>query len=271
MQFLSEKLGRDINSFDDLAPVLEPASPLDERIEAISKVVQETGRSPQDWFTYQSLNPSEMDDMMAVRVSMATDYKDLDSQEIELLLKSKYKLDTSLYTDDEVKLSQLQLKMDAAKSREKISGLRETYRAPEVDKQSQEIEPIVDDEWIANMRESVSGIDGLEFSLGQDTSFTFGLDDNYKSQLMDKNARLDEYFDPYIRDDGSWDVDTLSSHRALIDNIDSIAQSIYRKGLSDGQRSLVDKAANVQANTPQEQKTDNQDPVMAQIRQYMMG
>lgn len=271
MQFLSEKLGRDINSFDDLAPVLEPASPLDERIEAISKFVQETGRSPQDWFTYQSLNPSEMDDMMAVRVSMATDYKDLDSQEIELLLKSKYKLDTSLYTDDEVKLSQLQLKMDAAKSREKISGLRETYRAPEVDQQSQEIESIVDDEWIANMRESVSGIEGLEFSLGQDTSFTFGLDDNYKSQLMDKNARLDEYFDPYIRDDGSWDVDTLSSHRALIDNIDSIAQSIYRKGLSDGQRSLVDKAANVQANTPQEQKTDNQDPVMAQIRQYMMG
>lgn len=271
MQFLSEKLGRDINSFDDLSPIVEPASPLDERIEAISKFVQETGRSPQDWFTYQSLNPSEMDDMMAVRVNMATDYKDLDSQEIELLLKSKYKLDTSLYTDDEVKLSQLQLKMDAAKSREKISGLRETYRAPEVEQQSQEIESIVDDEWIANMRESVSSIEGLEFSLGQDESFTFGLDDNYKFQLMDKNARLDEYFDPYIRDDGSWDVDTLSSHRALIDNIDTIAQSIYRKGLSDGQRSLVDKAANVQANTPQEQKTNNQDPVMAQIRQYMMG
>lgn len=269
MSFLSEKLGREINTFDDLTPVVEPSTPLDERVKAIAKFVQETGRSPQDWFTYQSLNPSEMDDMMAVRVNMATEYKDLDGQEIDLLLKSKYKLDTTLYTDDEVKLSQLQLKMDAAQARERITDLRESYRAPEAQQKSEEPQSIVDDEWIANMRQSVEGITGLEFTLGQDESFTFGLDDSYKSQLMDKNARLDEYFDPYIRDDGSWDIDTLSSHRALIDNIDSITQSIYRKGLSDGQRGLVNKAANVSTTSPVEQNLNNQgDPVIEQIKQY---
>jgi len=117
MSFLSEKLGREINSIEDLSPVVEPSTPLDERVEAIAKFVQETGRSPQDWFTYQSLNPSEMDDMMAVRVNMATEYKDLNGQEIDLLLKSKYKLDNTLFTDDEIKLSQLQLKIDAAQAR----------------------------------------------------------------------------------------------------------------------------------------------------------
>jgi hypothetical protein len=268
MSFLSEKLGREINSIEDLSPVVEPSTPLDERVEAIAKFVQETGRSPQDWFTYQSLNPSEMDDMMAVRVNMATEYKDLNGQEIDLLLKSKYKLDNTLFTDDEIKLSQLQLKIDAAQARERITSLRESYRAPEV-QQSQEPQSIVDDQWIANMRQTVQGIDGLEFSLGQDETFTFGLDDKYKAQLMDKNARLDEYFDPYIRDDGSWDIDSLSSHRALIDNIDVIAQSIYRKGLSDGQRGLVNKAANVSTTSPVQQNlNNNSDPVIEQIKQY---
>jgi hypothetical protein len=272
MNFLSERLGRQITSFEDLSPITEPANPLDERVEAIAKFVQETGRSPQDWFTYQSLNPSEMDDVMAVRVSMATEYKDLSGQEIDLLMKSKYKLNPDIYTDEEIQLSQLQLKIDAAESRKRITDLRETYRAPEVEQQSQEPQSIVDEEWIANMSREVDSLTGLEFDLGPDKTFTFGLEDNYKSQLKAKNARLDEYFDPYIRDDGSWDIDTLSSHRALIDNIDVIAQSIYRQGLSDGQRGLVEKAANVRVNTPQQQNNNNtSDPVVDQLKQFMSG
>ena len=272
MSFLSEKLGRDITSLEDLSPVTEPANPLDERVEAIAKFVQETGRSPQDWFTYQSLNPSEMDDVMAVRVNMATEYKDLSGQEIDLLMKSKYKLDADLHSEEEIQLSQLQLKIDAAESRKRIVDLRESYRAPEAQQQNQETQPIVDDEWISHMSREVDSLTGLEFDLGQDKTFTFGLEDNYKSQLKDKNARLDEYFDAYIRDDGSWDIDTLSSHRALVDNIDQIAQSLYRQGLSDGQRGLVEKAANVQANTPQQQNNNNNsDPVVDQLKQIMLG
>lgn len=272
MSFLSEKLGRDITSLEDLSPVTEPANPLDERVEAIAKFVQETGRSPQDWFTYQSLNPSEMDDVMAVRVNMATEYKDLSGQEIDLLMKSKYKLDADLHSEEEIQLSQLQLKIDAAESRKRIVDLRESYRAPEAQQQGQEPQSIVDDEWISHMSREVDSLTGLEFDLGQDKTFTFGLEDNYKSQLKDKNARLDEYFDPYIRDDGSWDIDTLSSHRALVDNIDQIAQSLYRQGLSDGQRGLVEKAANVQASTPQQQNNNNDsDPVISQLKQIMGG
>ena len=272
MTFLSERLGRDITSLEDLSPVTEPASPLDERVEAIAKFVQETGRSPQDWFTYQSLNPSEMDDVMAVRVSMATEYKDLSGQEIDLLMQSKYKLNPDIHSEEEIQLSQLQLKIDAAESRKRITDLRETYRAPEVEQQNQEVESIIDEQWIANMNREVDSLTGLEFDLGPEKTFTFGLEDNYKSQLKDKNARLDEYFDPYIRDDGSWDIDTLSSHRALIDNIDQIAQSIYRQGLSDGQRGLVEKAANVQAGTPQQQNINNtSDPVVDQLKQIMQG
>lgn len=110
---------------------------------------------------------------------------------------------------------------------------------------------------------------GLEFDLGNDRNFTFGLEDGYKSQLKQKNARLDEYFDPYINQDGSWDYETLSSHRAVVDNIDAIVSSAYKQGLGDGQRTLVDKAANVQSQPPVEGSGQAIDPVASQLKNVM--
>ena len=83
-------------------------------------------------------------------------------------------------------------------------------------------ESIIDDNWISEMSKEVDALTGLEFDLGDEKTFEFGLDDQYKSQLKNRNARLDEFFDPYVREDGTWDYDLLSSHMAVIDNIDSI-------------------------------------------------
>ena len=99
--YLSEKLGRDINSLDSLSSPQQNA--LDERVEAIAKFVEETGRTPQDWFAYQQLNTSEMDDMTAIRVNMAGEYPDLTREELNLLIGSKYKLDVDVHTEQEIK------------------------------------------------------------------------------------------------------------------------------------------------------------------------
>ena len=102
------------------------------------------------------------------------------------------------------------------------------------------------------MSSEVDTLEGLEFDLGDGNSFTFRINDNYKNELKDINANLDTYFDDYIRDDGSWDFDMLSSHRAVIDNIDSIVAEAYKQGLSNGQKNIVNRAANVQAQIPNE-------------------
>ena len=264
--YLSEKLGRDITSLDALSEPQQSA--LDERIEAIANFVQETGRNPEDWFAYQQLNPSEMDDVTAIRVNMASEYPDLSSEELNLLVGSKYKLDTDLYSEDEVKLSRLQMKIDAQKAKESIEGLRSTYKAPE--RQEASTDSVINDKWISDMTKEVQAMEGLEFDLGNDKTFSFGLDDNYKSQLIEKNTQLDNYFDPYVRQDGSWDYDTLSSHRAVIDNIDKIVASAYRQGTSDGQRGLVDKAANVSTNSPQS-APQNENPLADQMRDILRG
>jgi hypothetical protein len=264
--YLSERLGRDITSFDELAAPQQ----LDEGLEVIAKFVQDTGRRPEDWFAYQQLNPSEMDDFTALRVQMASDHPNLSGEEVNLLLKSKYKLDPDVHTEQEIQLSQLQLKMDGQKAKDSIEALRSGYIAPQQPEAQEAEAPLIDESWVAEMAYNVDALTGLEFDLGGEKTFTFGLDDAYKGELKQKNAQLENYFDPYVREDGSWDYDLLSSHRAVVDNIDTIVQSAYRQGMSDGQRGVVTNAANVQAAAPKDASGQNQtNPLADQVRQIL--
>tara|TARA_R100000544_G_scaffold4333_1_gene1658 strand:- start:90 stop:1157 length:1068 start_codon:yes stop_codon:yes gene_type:complete len=264
--FLSEKLGREVSSFDDLASAQSESRQLDERIQAIADFVETTGRPPRDWFAYQSLNPSEMDDATAVRINLSADYPNLSSEEINMLVSDKYKLDSDLYSEEEMKLSRLQLKIDASKAKQSIESIRNQYNAPDP---SVSRKSLVDDEWVSNMSEEVDSMTGVEFDLGNGKSFTFGLDENYKTSLKDKNARIDDYFQPYIQEDGKWDFDTLNSHRVVVDNIDSIVANAYKQGLGDGQKSLVDRAANVSMDTARPSNNQNVNSVAAQLKQQL--
>lgn len=267
LEYMSEKLGRQLTSFDELSSSAGTQQQLDERVEAIARFVQETGRSPEDWFAYQRLNPSEMDDYNAVRVHMATEYNGLSPDEVNTLMQGKYKLNPDIYSEDEVKMAQLQLKIDAQNAKAAIERMRDSYKLPAQKQTSApDDDPIITDEWISNMSKEVDSLTGLEFDLGNGKTWTFGLNDQYKSTLKEKNAKLDEFFDPYVRNDGSWDYDTLSSHRAVLDNIDHIVSSVYRQGLSDGQRGVVKTAANVSSTSPVQSQAPTSNPLTEQLR-----
>mgnify|MGYP006889508134 CR=1 FL=1 len=272
LKYMSERLGREFNSFEDFTQPEVQQQQLDERVDAIARFVSETGRSPEDWFAYQRLNPSEMDDFNAVRVHMATEYNNLTADEVGTLMQGKYKLNPDLYGEEEVKMAQLQLKIDAQNAKEAIGRMRDSYKLPAQEQRSTEdVDPIITDEWIANMSKEVDSLSGLEFDLGNGKNWTFGLNDQYKSTLKEKNAKLDEFFDPYVREDGSWDYDTLSSHRAVLDNIDHIVSSIYKQGLSDGQRGVVTTAANVSTKSPVQSQAPTSNPLSEQLRNIMGG
>ena len=264
--FLSERLGRQVQSFDEIA---QPRA-LDERIETIARFVEETGRRPEDWFAYQRLNTSEMDDMTAIRVQMSADNPSLSGEEVNLLVQSKYRTSSEASEEDK-RLVQLQMKMDGQKAKAAIEELRQGYKAPEVQEQpAAEPERLVDEAWVYEMAQNVDALQGLEFDLGGDKTFTFGMDDQYRQQLKYKNANLENYFDPYVREDGSWDFDLLSSHRTVVDNIDKIVQAAYRQGMSEGQRGVVQNAANVHTQSPNDSAgQQNSNPLGEQVKQIL--
>jgi hypothetical protein len=264
-QYLSETLGVELQSIEALKDMMVPKeAEIDERVKVIADFVSETGRSPEDWFKYQSINPSEMDDMTAVKLSMINDYPDLSGEEIDMLVGSKYKLDEDLYTDDEIKLSKLQLKIDANKSRQQIEELRSSYTLPLENNDSTDVSSPIDEQWISSMKRETEALEALTFEL-PGGEFNFGITDEYKNQLVSKNANIESFFDQYVDSNGQWDYDKFNTHQALVDNIDAIAKSLYQQGLSDGQRKIVEQAANVSTQSPGVAQAQPQDDLAKQI------
>ena len=267
--YLSERLGREINNLDELNQ--QPA--VDERVQAIADFVAETGRKPEDWFTYQSMNPTEMDDLTVVRVQMSQQYPNLSFDEINMLVGNKYKLDPSVYDEGEVQMSTLQLKIDATDARGEIEKIRETYKAPMQEETVQRTGLGLDENWMRSMATETEAMEAIEFDLGNDKTFTFGLNDSHKQSLMSRNKNLDSFFDGYVNSDGSWDYDKLNSHFAVIDNIDTIVASAYRQGLGDGQKTVVSNAANISTDTApsSSQNLNQENPLAAQVRDLLRG
>ncbi len=266
--YVSERLGREVKSFDEFS---QPQSAIDDRVQKIAEFVQNTGRAPEDWFKYQSLNPSEMDDLTAVRIKYSQDYPDLNFNEINTLIGAKYKMNPDEFSEDEIKVSALQLKIDGTDARKNIEEIRNTYAAPVQQRTSEQEESYFTEDWAQNMQRETSSFEGLEFDLGNGKNFNFGVGENYRKTLVSNHQNAENYLDRYVDSNGNWDYDTFNSHQTLIDNIDNIVSSAYRQGMGDGQRGLVNKAANVSTNTPSQNAAQNNTNSLAEQVKNIMG
>lgn len=277
---VGEMLGFEGLSKDSLLERLNTqteATELDPRVKAIADFVAETGRDPQDWFAYQAMNPSEMDDITVMRQQLKQQYPDLSDSDADLLLDNKYKLDEDVHGEQDARLGKLQLSMDAQNARKDLEGLRESYKAPVAQtapEEPAEIESPITAEWISQMSAQVDDMEALEFSVGKDDTFSFGLTDSYKSSLKQSQASLDEYFDQYVDDSGNWDFAKLNVHRTLIDNIESIVDAAYKQGISAGTSNVVKQAVNPSNVTPSSNATSSsssEDKVRQQILNALQG
>ena len=268
--YLSKTLGL---TLEDISSRINTPADIDERIAPILQFVNDTGRSPEDWFRYQSLNPSEMDDLTVIKMQMMVDYPELTVDDVSMLVSNKYKTDADLYDENEVKMAQLQMKIDSGKARKEIQGVRDSYLMPvETTPQQVQSEPesIIDEKWVQSMSMDVDSLDAIDFDLSGGKVFSYGINDRYRENLKNKNAKLDEYFDQYVDNQGRWDFEKLSMHRTVVDNIDEIVKAIYQQGLGDGQRKVVESAANIQTKTPElGNVVDGKDKIAEQVRNIM--
>jgi hypothetical protein len=272
LEYMSERLGREISSFDELQETQNTSTSIDKSLVSLNRFVQETGRGVEDWLAYQQLNTSEMDDLTAVRMQMKSQYgQNVSNDDLNLLIEDKYNLDEDIYDESEIKLAKLQLKLDADKARREIEDFRSKYEKPK-SQVSAEPESLIDETWVNDMSAEVDALEGIEFQVSKDKSFTFGLEDSYKSELKSKNERIEDFFTPYVNEAGQWDFEKWNMHQAVLDNIETIVKSAYSQGLGDGQLGLVDKAANVQYTDPAQVAkgtAPNEGSVNEQLRQAL--
>jgi len=270
-----EQLLERLNTEQTPAPVeLDPA------VKVIADFVAETGSSVEEWFAYQSLNPSEMDDVSVMRNNLQRQYPDLSNEDADLLLENKYKLDTDLHTEQDARLGSLQLKMDAQNARKELESVRSNYLAPVAKEPVQapvqeEIESPITSEWISAMSTVADDMEALEFNVGKDQSFAFGISDSYKAELKQSQAKMDEYFDQYVSEEGDWDFEKLNVHRTILDNIENIVDAAFKQGLSQGTSNVVKQAVNPSDVNPSSSSApssaSSEDKVRQQILNALQG
>ena len=247
--YLTETIGV---SLEDLQERLERPA-VDERIRPILDFIEKTGRDPQDWFMYQQTDPAKMDNAAVLRMQMLSENPDMLPEDAQMLVENRYKLDDELIDDRERKLLDLQMRMDANKARKEISSLRESYAAP-IKKETQrqttpEVQKIANDNWIQEAQSEIESLEGIDFEIG-DKTFTFGLNQSTKGLLRSKSAQVDAYMDQYIAADGTWNHELFNTHQVVLNSIDEIVGAVYKQGISDGQRNVVQEAANVGTTAP---------------------
>jgi hypothetical protein len=212
-----------------------------------------------------------MDDLSVVKLQMQNDFPDLSRDDIDMLVSAKYKTDGEFLDEKEQKMAALQLKIDAGNARKQIEGLRSNYLKPveRTAEQEPQVESFVDEQWVSTMMQEADALDGIDFELPGEKVFTFGIGDKYRESLKSKNANLESYFDQYVDRDGNWNHEMFNMHRTVVDNIDEIVRAVYQQGMSDGQRRVVETAANVKVNTPNVGNVQPGNNIEEQLRQII--
>lgn len=265
--YLQESLGMTLEQIGKSKPAV------DERIQPILDFIEKTGRGPEEWFLYQQMDPTKMDDKTVLTMEIMAQYPDLDRSEVQLMLESKYKIDDDLLDDRERKVLDLQMKMDANKARKSISEMRDGYTLPKESGKQTPSAPqgIVNDRFLSEAYSEIEALEGIDFEIGEKT-FTFGLNNSTKNALKGKNAQIDAYLDQYKAQDGSWNHELFNVHQTVLSNIDEIVKAVYNQGISDGQRKVVTGAANIDNSSPKQgQGNQSVSKLEEQITQILGG
>lgn len=255
---LSEKLGKELTSFDDLKPTTNKWFE-DQEIAKIIEFKEKTNRSLNDFMLYQSIDTSEMDDMNAVQLKYQLEYPELTYEERQELIKDAYKLDEDEYDESVVKRAKVRLKADAVKAKKEIEAMRKDFLLPkQVEQQADSInngqqeESIFDDKWKSDRARSIDGINVLRFNVeGSDEPFNIALTNEMKQSI--KGINPEGIFDRYIDDNDNWNHNLFNADQVVLNNIQTIVNNAIKHGISIGQKKIVETASNASSKSPSEQ------------------
>ena len=153
LQYLSEKLGRDINSFDDLNNNNQPVESNDfasDQLKVINDYIKNTGRTVQDYINTQTVDLSNVSDEAVLREYIRLDNPKLTDAELNDYLTETYRTDKEKHSAREMNAGKVQLTKDAKAARDYFNQIKQEYAMPSESKQQ-----VLSDEdrqaWIGEM------------------------------------------------------------------------------------------------------------------------
>tara|TARA_R100001163_G_scaffold65333_1_gene62156 strand:- start:2004 stop:3194 length:1191 start_codon:yes stop_codon:yes gene_type:complete len=257
LSMLNETYGTEYEDLNELLDNLEGKSDgqnfASEQMAELNRFVSETGRSPQDYFKTQTQNYDEMSEADVIKEYLSLENPELSQKEIDLFFDSTYKLNEDKYSPEETELGKIHLKRDVSKARGELKELQEEYWSPEKsgdtysDEELQNMEAEVDkarETFYNDMDEELDSIESLTFKINDNESFDYKLTDEDKQVVGEAMSNLDDFFEPYMDEQGNLDKESLALDMMAMKLQDKIVRSVASQYRSKGSEQVLQDIKN---------------------------
>lgn len=270
LSYLSEKLGRSVDSFDSLTqqPESKGVEFASEQLKALNDYVSETGRGVEDYFKAQSMDTENMSSEDLLKSYIGYNNPDYSQKEVDLYFNHLYKQDSDKYDEEETALGSLQMKRDVREAKKLFQEVKDNYYSKESgsNEMSEQEAKEVRSNWINNMESQVDELEGISFDINDSgEEFTFAITDEARAGLKDSNSNLDSFFNKYVSDDGSWDYDQLNQDMFILNNIQDIVRGVANQYRSKGTEQVIKDAKNINMSPKSQPTSSNSKSIGSQI------
>lgn len=261
-KYLSEKLGKDVKSIDDLKQT-QGENPLDKDpyLKGLAEWREKTGRGIEDYLKYQK-DYSKLDDLQVAREFLQHEYPTFTKEEIEAELKSFSPDDMDL--DDEAATKARKLKKYAIEGRKVLDGLRADLEStpkfsPEVQqdldlakkvKQDYELNVKASKEYTEQITSVSSSIDTLKLQLSDDVAIDFKVPEDSKKVLPQMISTMPHW----KQEDGSWNHEAIVKDAVIINHYKEMLALAFEQGLNSGKDDIIKQANNINLSQPSPMK-----------------
>jgi hypothetical protein len=257
LETLSEKLGREIKSFDDLTP--EPVE-IDPQVKAIDEWRKKTGRPIEDFFKFQK-DYNDVSDLDVAREFLQIEYPTLSTEEVNLELQKFQASEDDL--EDDVARKNLELKKYATKGRQTLESFKAelgepsaNMLPPEIQEQlnfAKDVQSQIDsnkksqEEYFSQIQSISNSTESMKLNLSEDLSINFNIDEAGRKELPNFINDM-----PHWRnDDGSWNHKAVIEDGVKIKYFDKMLQLAYEQGQNSGKDTVIKDAKNSTLSNPQ--------------------
>ena len=274
LQYLSEKLGRDITSFDDFNNneyETESNDFASEQLQVINDYVRNTGRTVQDYLNTQTVDLTNVSDDALMKEYLRIDNPNLTDAELNDYMATTYKTDKEEYSERETNAGKVQLMKDAKTARDYFNQVKEDYAMP-----MQADDPGISEaergEWLSQMEGEVNDLEGLSFAMNdQGEEFIYNLDDDARQEIKSYNSDLENFFDKYVDEGGDWDFDKLNTDMYILNNIDKIVRGVANQYRSKGTESVINEIKNPSFTQDKQEAPAKQESTLDMLRRQILG
>ena len=275
LNYLSEKLGRDIESFDDFDNTSGETKSNDfasEQLQVINDYVRDTGRSVQDYLNTQTVDLSNVSDDAVIKEYLQLENPTLTEAELSDYIAATYKTDTDEYSSRDTNAGKVQLTKDARTARDYFNQIKEDYAMPT----EAGVDPGVSEadrgEWLSQMEGEVNDLEGLSFSMNdQGEEFTYNLDDEARQEIKSYNSDLENFFDKYVSESGDWNFDALNTDMYILNNIDKIVRGVANQYRSKGTENVINEIKNPSFAQDRQAAPQRQESTLDMLRKQILG